>query len=53
MILIIDSFSIVVLIIATIAVFVGGALGFFSWVKLRRKTYFLDYCNRKLGGKNE
>lgn len=53
MIIVLDSFSIVVLICAAIAVFIGGALGFFTWLGMRRKTAFLDYCNRRLSEKQE
>lgn len=53
MIIVLDSFSIVVLIVATIVVFIGGALGFFTWAAMRRKRAFVDYCNRKLSEKQK
>jgi len=50
MIIFLDNFTIAVLVIITLFIFIGGALGFFSWANMRKKTHFLDYCNRRLGG---
>lgn len=53
MIIILDPFSIAILIGVAVAVFIGGALGFFTWLSMRRKTAFLDYCNQRLSEKQK